>query len=1700
MSLSRTDGVPSSAVGGYSDDNSGEYGDGTLHTPVQPDNREAIELISQNGENANTMQRESPQATPSQQRQQSQSLNQATSPRTQRSTNLNNGDNHSRNTKKNTRAAIKIASLNMRGRGRDKWLHINQIMKEKKIGILALQETHLTDIQTENIQNLFCKRLVIHSSIDTNSSNSKGVAIVFNKEITNTKDIHPTVLIPGRAIQITTQWHTNQTLNLLAIYAPNHPTENASFWTEINEKRNQMNLPKPDIMLGDFNIVEDSIDRMPCHPDNLSATEALYSLRTEWHLIDGWRHTNPNTKAYSFLQKASGAQSRIDRIYLTNALQKVSYEWTIDPPGIETDHLLIATKISSPRSPYVGKGRWVLPAYALEEKALIEKVQKLGLTLEKEIDNNKSHRNDQKNPQTLFKSFKEEIVKEARNFLKKKIPKLDTKIRNLKKDIEKINNDTTMEEEEKCLNSMYIQEELNSLENKRHTNQRLNMEARNRLEGETISKYWTQISKEKTPRDTINALKYPNSTPPQYEFKSLKMTNLAKEHHNTLQQTNNPETTPEFQQVTTEILENIKKKASPEEQDNLKIAITEEDVQNSIESQPNGKAAGLDGLPVELWKVLNNQAKGKKENTSNKTNIVKILTSVYNDIEIYGVSPLTNFAEGWLCPLYKKGDVREIANYRPITILNTDYKIFTKIMTNKLAPIANNLIHKNQAAFLPNRNIAEQIKTAKLLINYAEINEEDGAIIALDQEKAYDKISHKYLWQTLKKFNIPEEYVKIIRSLYEHAQTTVILNGELSEPFNITRGVRQGDPLSCLLFNLAIEPLSQMLHNSTLQGFQIQGMEENLKVSLFADDTTVFLSHTDKFSDLQNILDRWCKASGAKFNTAKTEIIPIGTKEFRQNLINTRKMNHEQQEFPKEIHIAKDGEPVRMLGAWLGNCLDQPGIWTNTMDKIEKSLSNWGNSHPTLEGRRLIVQMVIAGMTQYLTKVQGMPKEVENKLIKLTRTFMWKSEAIPPINSKTLNLPHKKGGKKVLDITARNKAIQLMWLKSYLTDQVTRPNWAYIADDIIRKNILMNGKSIPQILRKNPFIQAWKPNTNKLPYDLKEMMRVAKEFKVQIHTLKPTKELKEELPLWSHPNANDFLRLSITQKEAKCMQTNHNIQTVGDAYTLSKNANDTHRPRKDCTCPKCTEMKEHHCKNPHKCQKMAQKLINTITPIWNPEENNPEDNLDLTPRRKKRNERAEMNNQAITFDPNVKLNIKQDIFRVFTDPNIIITKTANRPAPTPPNNCITIYTDGSCLNNGQENAQAGSGIWYEHNHPLNKALRVPGKNQTNQAGELYAVMQAIKSTPLNTPVLIKSDSKYVINGLTKHLQKWEDRGWIGIANKNLFKALIAQLRQRACKTEFQWIKGHDGNEGNEEADKLAALGAKKTEVQESNEEIPDNFNLTGAKLQAMTQALLYKGITQQKAYKMRTSTLIMLDITRWAIADINQNPPSDECIWGSLKDKALTKQTRDFLWKNIHNAYKVGQYWYNIPEHEHKAKCIKCDTEESMEHILTDCDEPEQQTIWHLAEQLWQRKYENWPTITHGTIMGCGTTSFRNRKGELNTAKNRLFRILVSESAYLIWKLRCERRITHEDDQDFHHSKTEIHNRWLATINKRLIMDQLHTDQKRFKKKAIKKDKVLKTWSGLLLREENLPEDWKRQSGVLVGIASLRPPGRRREC
>ncbi|TFK51633.1 hypothetical protein OE88DRAFT_1604450, partial [Heliocybe sulcata] len=218
--------------------------------------------------------------------------------------------------------------------------------------------------------------------------------------------------------------------------------------------------------------------------------------------------------------------------------------------------------------------------------------------------------------------------------------------------------------------------------------------------------------------------------------------------------------------------------------------------------------------------------------------------------------------------------------------------------------------------------------------------------------------------------------------------------------------------LSCLLFDLAIKPLACMLRASpALLGFQVPGILDNVLVTLFADDTTVYLRKEDRYADLMQCLDTWCNASGVRFNTEKTEIIPIGSIAHCSLVLASRCLHPDDDPLLTSIHLARDGEAVRSLGVWIGNAVDHSAPWEAVLDKVNSTLARFLRGHPTLFEKAHMIQVTVGGMTQYLTKVQGMPPHVEDALTKIIRRFMWEENAPhPPLTLDHLYKPATEGG------------------------------------------------------------------------------------------------------------------------------------------------------------------------------------------------------------------------------------------------------------------------------------------------------------------------------------------------------------------------------------------------------------------------------------------------------------------------------------------------------------------------------------------------------------------------------------------------------------------------------------------------------------------------------------------------------------------
>ncbi|KAJ7195932.1 Endonuclease/exonuclease/phosphatase, partial [Mycena pura] len=313
-----------------------------------------------------------------------------------------------------------------------KWHEIHSIMRAKQLGILIVTETHMSTTQALEIEDSYMnKRLKLFNYEYPENPATKGVAIVLNREITNINGVRLHYLIPGRAMLAIIPWHGDRTLTVLASYAPTE-TDDAKikYWNDMCNLWLTTDLPVPDVAGGDFNLVTSQLDRLPHHTDPDAVVAAYLRFVRLLELKDGWRSTNPDTKAYTHTN-TRGTMSRIDWLLVSPTLMKNCHNWEIsDFSGSLTDHKMVSVQIFAPGAPYIGKGRWAMPQFLLYDTDFMSYVMEEANKLEDSMD---MPRTDANNAQTRHKVFKDNV----QDFAKKRAKTAVGATAQKKKDLER---------------------------------------------------------------------------------------------------------------------------------------------------------------------------------------------------------------------------------------------------------------------------------------------------------------------------------------------------------------------------------------------------------------------------------------------------------------------------------------------------------------------------------------------------------------------------------------------------------------------------------------------------------------------------------------------------------------------------------------------------------------------------------------------------------------------------------------------------------------------------------------------------------------------------------------------------------------------------------------------------------------------------------------------------------------------------------------------------------------------------------------------------------------------------------------------------------------------------------------------------------------------------------------------------------------
>ena len=190
-------------------------------------------------------------------------------------------------------------------------------------------------------------------------------------------------------------------------------------------------------------------------------------------------------------------------------------------------------------------------------------------------------------------------------------------------------------------------------------------------------------------------------------------------------------------------------------------------------------------------------------------------------------------------------DKKFISNWRPLTLLETLYKILSSTLAARLKPVLDNLLGHEQKAYVPGRFIAECTRNTYDIFDHAKNNNLPGMILLVDFEKAFDSVSFEFILTSLDIFGFGENFkswITILLGMEEgkNFNAVTVTNGNISTPFPIQRGCRQGDPISGYLFIIAIEILALLLKRSKIRPYITTHGISNL-FDIYADDLTIYM-------------------------------------------------------------------------------------------------------------------------------------------------------------------------------------------------------------------------------------------------------------------------------------------------------------------------------------------------------------------------------------------------------------------------------------------------------------------------------------------------------------------------------------------------------------------------------------------------------------------------------------------------------------------------------------------------------------------------------------------------------------------------------------------------------------------------------------------------------------------------------------------
>jgi hypothetical protein len=380
--------------------------------------------------------------------------------------------------------------------------------------------------------------------------------------------------------------------------------------------------------------------------------------------------------------------------------------------------------------------------------------------------------------------------------------------------------------------------------------------------------------------------------------------------------------------------------------------------------------------------------------------------------------------------IFKDGDRDNLCFYRPISLTNTDYKIMAFVLANRLQNVLPSIISYDQTGYIKNRSINTNIRLVDDILNFSQSKKLQTAVLFLDFSKAFDSLEWNFMFQVLEKFNFGPSFIKWIKILYNEPELYIKNNGYMSRRILMDRGIRQGCPLSALLFIIAVEIFSVLCRTGT----EYKGVTIDLNnkcntifITQYADDMCLFVENIGEVDNAIKAVDKFGLISGLCLNKAKTKILNTGEQLVETNFF--------------DIQISSGAE--KCLGIYVGTdkikC--EQKNWYDKVTKIEHTLTTWAKRDLTYFGRITIIKTLILPIINFVGYNTIIPDWVFIKLERLFFKFLWSGHDKMKRSSVIGDL--KYGGLNMVDIKSFLYSQKYKWLNCIL-ENGGNCNWSFI--------------------------------------------------------------------------------------------------------------------------------------------------------------------------------------------------------------------------------------------------------------------------------------------------------------------------------------------------------------------------------------------------------------------------------------------------------------------------------------------------------------------------------------------------------------------------------------------------------------------------------------------------------------------------------